>query len=70
MTTFKQKLTRAAYGAELFLERKIAGDREDVPVIEPYLGYSTPQELIARGRILSSVRRGEPAPDQSKWVNL
>ena len=40
------------------------------PILEPYLGYATPETLIARGRVLTALRRNEPLPTQSKWTNF
>lgn len=70
MKDLRAGLTHAAYGAELFFERLLSGERSGVPVIEPYLGYSTPEGLLARGRVLSSLRRQSPGPQQSRWTNL
>ena len=54
---------------ERLLER--LGDRsDDTPVLEAYCGYSTPDALILRGRVLSHLREAEPDPRQSRWVNL
>ncbi len=39
-------------------------------VIEPYVGYATPDTLIARGRVLTALRRHTPDARQSRWVNL
>jgi len=39
-------------------------------IIESYAGYSTPDHLIVRGRVLTSSRRNAPRPDQSKLTNL
>ncbi|WP_110813490.1 phosphatase domain-containing protein [Pseudoroseicyclus aestuarii] len=43
---------------------------DSAPVIAGYVGYSTPDSLVARGRVLSHVRRHEPRADQSVWINL
>jgi len=39
-------------------------------VLEPYLGYATPEGLVLRGRFLSALKRAAPRPDQSRWTNL
>ena len=53
---------RAARLVESGLER--IGDRDDSePVLEPYLGYATPEGVVLRGRVLSHLRRaiaGQP----------
>ena len=60
---------RAARLIETGLER--IGDRaDDAPVLDPYIGYGTPDGVILRGRVLSHLRRVEPDPEQSKWMNL
>ena len=60
---------RAARLVESGLER--IGDRaDDDPVLDPYLGYATPDGLFLRGRVLSHLRRVEPDAQQSKWMNL
>lgn len=40
------------------------------PIIEPYLGYAARDRLIVRGRVLTSLRRAEPDPGQSRLTNL
>ncbi|MBY6090369.1 phosphatase domain-containing protein [Pseudooceanicola sp. 502str34] len=66
-------LKRLWYPAE-FLFGRIGLSRgtppEGPPVIDPYLGYATPDELILRGRVLSALRRFAPEPEQSRWVNF
>ncbi|MEM7644820.1 MAG: phosphatase domain-containing protein [Pseudomonadota bacterium] len=60
---------RAARLVERGLEK--IGDRDDdAPVLDPYLGYATPEGVVLRGRVLSHLRRVEPYPEQSKWMNL
>lgn len=60
---------RAARLVESGLEK--IGDREDdAPVLDPYLGYATPEGVVLRGRVLSHLRRVEPDPEQSKWMNV
>ncbi|WP_185020687.1 App1 family protein [Histidinibacterium lentulum] len=39
-------------------------------MLEPYLGYATPERLVLRGRFLSALKRATPQPDQSRWTNL
>ncbi|MEM7489727.1 MAG: phosphatase domain-containing protein [Pseudomonadota bacterium] len=60
---------RAAKLVESGLER--IGDRaDDEPVLDPYLGYATPEGVVLRGRVLSHLRRATPDPEQSKWANV
>ncbi|MEM9795909.1 MAG: phosphatase domain-containing protein [Pseudomonadota bacterium] len=60
---------RAARLVESGLER--IGDRDDdAPVLDPYFGYATPEGIVLRGRVLSHLRRVEPDPEQSRWMNL
>ena len=60
---------RAGRLVERGLER--IGTRPDAaPVLDPYLGYATPDGLVIRARVLSHLRRAEPDPRQSKWTNL
>ena len=40
------------------------------PIIEPYLGYATPEQVVLRGRVLSAVREGQPKPHHGKWTNF
>lgn len=65
----KQAIHAAAWRAETVLDR-IKGQRDTRRIIEPYIGYATPEHLILRGRVLSGLRRNKPTPDQSKWTNF
>ena len=40
------------------------------PVLEPYCGYATPDGWVLRARVLTHLRRSEPRPSQSRWMNL
>ena len=60
---------RIARLVESGLER-IGDEDDDAPVLDPYLGYATPDGVVLRGRVLSHLRRVEPDPEQSKWMNL
>jgi phosphatidate phosphatase APP1 len=40
------------------------------PVLDPYRGYATPDHLVVRGRVLTRLRRTEPAPEASRLVNF
>lgn len=54
--------------AERGLER--IGRRSVPPVLEPYVGYETRTGWRLRARVLTSLRRSDPVPDQSRWTNL
>ncbi|MGF1551311.1 MAG: phosphatase domain-containing protein [Paracoccaceae bacterium] len=54
-------LHRFALAVERVVDRLRPRRRAD-PVIDPYLGYATPGALIARGRVLSALRRTSPEP--------
>ncbi|KIT15338.1 phosphatase domain-containing protein [Jannaschia aquimarina] len=60
---------RAGARVEGLLEK--IGDRDDsAPVLDPYIGYATPDGWVLRARVLSHLRRAEPVPEQSRWTNL
>lgn len=61
---------RLARGVEDRLDARAARRGRDRPVLDPYLGYATPEHLVGRARVLSAVRRHEPAPTQTRWTNL
>lgn len=54
--------------AEAGFER--VGRRAEPPVLEPYIGYATPEGWVLRARVLTHLRRAEPRPDQSRWTNV
>ena len=60
---------RAARLMERGLER-IGADDDGEPILDPYLGYASPDGLVLRGRVLTNLRRTEPSPEASKWTNL
>lgn len=63
-------LHRLAYRAERAIDARVARGGRERPVIEPYAGYATPEGAVARGRVLSALRRGQPLPTQSRWTNF
>ena len=68
-------LLRSIHRAALIAERPFDAlirrrQRGKRPVLEPYLGYATPTTLVARGRVLTALRRHEPLPTQSRWTNF
>ena len=44
--------------------------RRRPPLIEPYTGYTTPEALVARGRVLTHLRRQSPNRGQGWLTNL
>jgi phosphatidate phosphatase APP1 len=60
---------RWALRLEAALDR-VRPPRRGTPVIDPYIGYATPDRLILRGRCLTALRRTRPDPAQSRWMNL
>lgn len=65
----KSLAARLFHPLERLVERVFPG-RAKPRVIDAYIGYATPDSLIARGRVLSGLRRHDPDPEQSRWVNL
>ena len=65
----KRILHSVAWRAEFILDR-LRGQRDKRRIIEPYVGYATPEHLVVRGRVLASLRRNRPLPTQSLWVNF
>jgi len=65
----KNFIHSAVWRAEVLIDR-MRGQRDTRRMIEPYVGYATPEHLVVRGRVLSAVRRSEVAPGQSLWTNF
>ncbi len=66
-------MKRVLHRVVLRLERILAlflGEQSQNRVIEPYAGYATPQNMIVRGRVLTSLRRQNPAVEASWLTNL
>ncbi|PRY93369.1 phosphatidate phosphatase APP1 [Hasllibacter halocynthiae] len=63
-------LHRLALKGERALDRRVARRGRGAPVIDPYLGYATPETLVARGRVLTALKRGEAREGQSRLGNL
>lgn len=61
-------MTSLAKRGELLIERMFRV--EGAPVLTAYMGYAEPDHLVLQGRVLSSVRRGAPDPEQSRWTNF
>ena len=68
--TLLAQLHRLALRGERALDRRLARGGRDAPVIDPYLGYATPETLVARGRVLTALRRGEAREGQDRLTNL
>lgn len=66
----KRLLARIAHPVERAVDRVFFRRAPDAVVIDPYLGYATPDEIVLRGRVLTSLRRTTPAPEANWWVNL
>ncbi|UMA64297.1 DUF2183 domain-containing protein [Roseivivax marinus] len=66
----KQALARIAHPVEQAFDRVFLRSTPDEVVIDPYLGYATPEHILLRGRVLTHLRRTNPAPEASWWVNL
>ena len=67
----RRTLRRAALRVEGALDRLTTlRSRWRPPLIEPYTGYATPEALIARGRVLTHLRRQNPLPEQGWFTNL
>jgi phosphatidate phosphatase APP1 len=63
-------LSRTAWRIERVFVRLRGGLPPGAGVIEPYIGYSTPNGLVARGRVLVSLLDRTPRPDQSRLTNF
>ncbi|MHA6326279.1 App1 family protein [Roseivivax sp. CAU 1753] len=66
----KRRLARVLHPAERLLDRFRPARRTDNLVIDSYLGYATPSEIIFRGRVLTALRRTAPSPEGNWWTNL
>lgn len=61
-------LHRLALAAETLIERLRPSPRRP-PLLEAYGGYATPEQLVIRGRVLTSLRRSQPDPRQGILTN-
>lgn len=62
-------LHKLALRAERFADR-FQRTNNAARIIEAYAGYSTPDHIIVRGRVLTALRRNTPLPHQSWFTNL
>ncbi len=67
--TFKLRLARIANAIERRVD-PIVRRKRVASVLEPYIGYATPEHLVVRGRVLGRVRKGTVRAEQNKWTNL
>ncbi len=65
----KKAIHRTAHTFERLFDR-VRGQRDKRRIIEPYIGYATPEHLVLRGRVLTNLRRNNPKPTQSRWTNF
>ncbi|SFP89441.1 App1 family protein [Tranquillimonas alkanivorans] len=71
MTGALAVLHRLAVRVERLVDRLRPRRRDGAPVaLDPYRGFATPDRLVLRGRVLTSLRRTAPSPEQSRWQNL
>ncbi len=71
--SLKGRILRHAVSAERILDgfrSRHRGKGALPPVIDPYIGYSTPAGLVVRGRVLHRVRRFIPRDGQSWLTNM
>ncbi|MFD1340810.1 phosphatase domain-containing protein [Litorisediminicola beolgyonensis] len=66
----KQRLAPLAHRIERGIDRLRPRRAPERVAVDPYLGYATPEEIVLRGRVLSALRRTNPNPEASWWVNL
>lgn len=62
-------LHRMALRAERLVDRLFTR-KTTARVVDPYIGYATPDHLVLRGRVLSALRRTEPDATHNWWINL
>lgn len=68
----RRLLHKLLLNAERAVERFLTPRRKrsGTAVIDPYLGFATPDNLILRGRVLSKLRHRDPRGGQGVWANL
>ncbi|EPX77486.1 phosphatase domain-containing protein [Litoreibacter arenae] len=65
----KRLIHRVALKAEHLFDR-VFGRTGKGRVIDPYIGYATPDGLVVRGRVLSKIARNKPAKGQRLLTNM
>ena len=68
--TMKRALASIATVFEDLVESVLPDRADGAPGIEPYLGYSTPDALIVRGRVLAIRELDDPVRAGSAWENF
>ena len=66
----KRTLTSIATVLEDLVEWALPDRADGTPGIEPYLGYSTPDAIVLRGRVLALRDADDPVRSGSKWDNF
>lgn len=69
MNRFERIIVKIAVKAEHWLS-KVRGARRQPEVIEPYVGYATPEHLVLRGRVHSHLTNPEVRFGQSRLRNV
>ena len=66
----KLALARVAHRFERGFEKIRRGPARDDPIIDCYGGYTTPDQIVLRGRVLAKARAISAVGPQSKWRNF
>ncbi|WP_324754300.1 phosphatase domain-containing protein [Roseovarius sp. Pro17] len=66
---FKRLIHRAALKAERVADQLFSRTGKG-RVIDPYIGYATPDQIILRGRVLSKLRHSSAVEGQTRLTNL
>jgi len=65
------RLARIASRLERLIDRLRRRKAPKVPpVVDPYIGYATPHEIVLRGRVLTALRRTAPRPRHGRLTNF
>lgn len=70
MSSAKLILARIAHRVENGFEKIRRGPARDNPIIDCYGGYTTPDGIVLRGRVLAQARALSGVGAQSKWRNF
>ncbi|MGR3492766.1 MAG: phosphatase domain-containing protein [Shimia sp.] len=64
-------MRKAAIAIGRIVERGLEriGRKAGPPVLDPYIGYATPDGWVVRGRVLTHLKRTEYREGQSRWRN-
>jgi len=66
----KLALARVAHRFERGIEKIKRGPARDDPIIDCYGGYTSPDHIVLRGRVLAKARAISAVGPQSKWRNF